>query len=59
MAEIARGMGALTLSVVTIPFQVERARLAKAKEGLRRLIDWRQSHIEEVEYRRKKAERKS
>ena len=29
------------------------------QEGLRRLIDWRRSHIEEVESRRKKAERKS
>jgi len=39
VAGIARDLGALTLSVVTIPFQVERARLAKAKEGLRRLIE--------------------
>jgi cell division protein FtsZ len=39
VAKIAKDLGALTLSVVTIPFQVERARLTKAKEGLKRLVD--------------------
>ena len=38
-AKLAKEMGALTLSVVTTPFQVERARLAKAKDGLKRLVD--------------------
>jgi cell division protein FtsZ len=38
-ARLAKEMGALTLSVVTTPFQVERARLRKAKDGLRRLVD--------------------
>jgi len=39
VANLAREMGALTLGVVTTPFQVERARLAKAKDGLKRLVD--------------------
>ena len=39
IAKRAIEMGALTLGVVTTPFQVERARLAKAKDGLRRLVD--------------------
>jgi cell division protein FtsZ len=39
IAKIAKDLGAVTLSVVTIPFQVERARLAKAKEGLKRLVE--------------------
>jgi cell division protein FtsZ len=39
IAKIAEDLGALTLSVVTVPFQVERARLKKAKEGLKRLVD--------------------
>jgi cell division protein FtsZ len=39
VARIAKDLGALTLSVVTIPFQVERARMAKAKEGLKRLVE--------------------
>ena len=39
VAKMAREMGALTLSVITTPFQVERARLLKAKEGLKRLVD--------------------
>ena len=39
VSNIAKDLGALTLSVVTIPFQVERARLAKAKDGLKRLIE--------------------
>jgi cell division protein FtsZ len=38
-AKLAKEMGALTLAVVTTPFQVERARLVKAKEGLKRLVD--------------------
>ena len=39
IAKIAKELGALTLGVVTIPFQVERARLVKAKEGLARLVE--------------------
>ena len=39
VAKIAREMGALTLGVVTIPFEVEGTRLESAKEGLKRLID--------------------
>jgi cell division protein FtsZ len=39
IANIAKEMGALTLSVVTTPFQVERTRLQKAKEGLKRLAE--------------------
>jgi cell division protein FtsZ len=39
IAKLARNIGALTLSVVTTPFQVERARLRKAKEGLSRLVE--------------------
>jgi cell division protein FtsZ len=39
IAKIAKDYGAVTLGVVTIPFQVERARLAKAKEGLKRLVE--------------------
>jgi cell division protein FtsZ len=38
-AKLAKEMGALTMAVITTPFQVERARLAKAKEGLKRLVD--------------------
>jgi len=39
VARLAKEAGALTIGVVTIPFQVERARLIKAKEGLERLVD--------------------
>ena len=39
VAKIAREMGALTLGMVTIPFDVEGTRLANAKEGLKRLVD--------------------
>ncbi|MBW2561754.1 MAG: cell division protein FtsZ, partial [Deltaproteobacteria bacterium] len=39
VARVAKELGALTLGVVTIPFQVERARLIKAKEGLKRLVE--------------------
>lgn len=39
VAKVAKDLGALTVSVVTIPFQVERSRLEKAKEGLRRLVE--------------------
>jgi cell division protein FtsZ len=39
IAKIAKEFGALTLGVVTIPFQVERARLVKAKDGLQRLAE--------------------
>jgi cell division protein FtsZ len=39
IAKIAKDFGAVTLGVVTIPFQVERARLVKAKEGLQRFVE--------------------
>ncbi len=39
VARLAKDAGALTVGVVTIPFQVERARLLKAKEGLKRLVE--------------------
>ena len=39
VARIAKEAGALTIGVVTTPFQVERARLIKAKEGLKRLVE--------------------
>jgi cell division protein FtsZ len=39
IAKLAKEMGALTLSVVTTPFQVERARLVKARDGLKRLVE--------------------
>ena len=39
VARIAKEAGALTVGVVTTPFQVERARLIKAKEGLKRLVE--------------------
>ena len=38
IAEISKDLGAVTLGVVTIPFQVERARLVKSREGLSRLV---------------------
>jgi cell division protein FtsZ len=40
IAKLAREIGALTVGVVTTPFQVEVARLAKAKAGLRRLFEF-------------------
>ncbi|NIM45015.1 MAG: cell division protein FtsZ, partial [Nitrososphaeria archaeon] len=39
ITKLAQEMGALTLSVITTPFQVERERLIKAKDGLKRLVD--------------------
>jgi len=39
IAKIAKEFGALTIGVVTIPFQVERARLVKARDGLKRLAE--------------------
>jgi cell division protein FtsZ len=38
-AKLAKEMGALTLAVITTPFQVERSRLVKAKEGLKKLVE--------------------
>lgn len=38
IAEIAKENGAIVVGVVTMPFKVERARIKKAKEGLRKLI---------------------
>jgi cell division protein FtsZ len=39
VAKIAKEYGALTLGMVTIPFNVEGTRVDKAKEGLRRLTE--------------------
>ena len=39
IARISRELGILTLGVVTIPFQVERTRMEKAKVGLGRLVE--------------------
>ncbi|MBS7656793.1 MAG: cell division protein FtsZ [Candidatus Bathyarchaeia archaeon] len=39
IAKLAKEMGALTISVVTTPFMVERSRFTKAKEGLKRLVE--------------------
>ncbi len=39
VAKIAKEYGALTLGMVTIPFNVEGTRIDKAKEGLRRLSE--------------------
>ena len=39
VAKIAKEYGALTLGIVTIPFNVEGTRIDKAKEGLRRLAE--------------------
>lgn len=39
IAKIAREMGALTIGVVTIPFNVEGTRVTKAKQGLMSLVD--------------------
>ncbi len=37
IAEIAKGKGAIVISIVTYPFALERARLAKADQGLENL----------------------
>ena len=39
IAKVAREMGALTIGVVTIPFNVEGTRVTKAKQGLSSLVD--------------------
>ncbi len=39
IAKLAKEMGALTISVVTTPFTVERSRFLKAKDGLKRLVE--------------------
>lgn len=39
VAKLARERGSLTIGVATVPFKVEGTRLAKAKEGLRRLVE--------------------
>jgi len=39
VARIAKDLGALVVGVVTIPFDVERERVIKAKEGLKRLLE--------------------
>jgi len=38
IAEIAKEIGAIVVGVVTMPFKIERARIKRAKEGLRQLI---------------------
>ena len=38
IADIARRQGALVISLITLPFKVERARFSKAKDGLRRIM---------------------
>ncbi|MBM3309002.1 MAG: cell division protein FtsZ [Candidatus Altiarchaeales archaeon] len=37
VAEIAKDLGAIVVSIVTFPFQLERARLNKAREGIQKL----------------------
>ncbi len=37
IAELAKSYGAIVIGVVTMPFRMERARIDKAREGLRRL----------------------
>jgi len=39
VAKVARELGALTIGVVTIPFNVEGTRVTKAKQGLNSLVD--------------------
>ena len=39
IAKVAREIGALTIGVVTIPFNVEGTRVTKAKQGLSSLVD--------------------
>jgi cell division protein FtsZ len=39
VARISKEIGALTLGVVTIPFEVEGTRVTRAKEGLTKLVD--------------------
>jgi len=39
IAKLAKEMGALTISVVTTPFSVERSRFVKAKDGLKKLVE--------------------
>jgi cell division protein FtsZ len=39
IAKVSREMGALTIGVVTIPFNVEGTRVTKAKQGLSSLVD--------------------
>jgi cell division protein FtsZ len=39
VARISKEIGALTLGVVTIPFDVEGTRVTRAKEGLTKLVD--------------------
>ncbi len=38
IAEIARKEGALVISIVTIPFNIEKARVVRAKEGLKKIM---------------------
>ncbi len=38
VAQVAKDMGAITIGIVTYPFNLERARLKKAQEGIRELL---------------------
>jgi cell division protein FtsZ len=39
VAEVAKEQGAMVVSIVTVPFKLERARMKKAKWGLKHLIE--------------------
>ncbi len=39
IADIARGEGAMVISIVTIPFKWEKVRRERAKEGLRKIVE--------------------
>ncbi len=39
IADIAREEGAMVISIATIPFRIEKLRLKRAKDGLRKLMD--------------------
>ncbi len=38
VAELAQELGALVISIVSLPFAIEKAHMSKAKEGLRRIV---------------------
>ncbi len=39
VAEIAKNLGAIVVGVVTYPFKIERARMQKAEEGIRKMVN--------------------
>jgi cell division protein FtsZ len=45
IADLAKRSGALVVSIVSIPFSIERARVAKAKQGVATLINFSQTII--------------